>query len=79
MINSKTATIYAYVTIIILLVMLALVWFGVVDSSFHIPILIFSAVLIVSRIVVRALTMRRGKLRRGEPKDFSDSDVTGAG
>ena len=59
--------------------MLALVWFGVVDSSFHVPILVFAAVLIVSRIVVRALTVRGGKLRRSESKEFSDTDVTGVG
>ena len=80
MISSKTVAVYGYVTISILLVLLALVWFHLVDPSFHVPILIFAAVLIVSRIGLRFFVRREdGVVQRRHDKESSDTDATGVG
>ena len=80
MISSRTVTVYGYVTIGMLLVLLALVWFRLVDPSFHVPILIFAAALIVSRIGLRFFARRGdGVVRRRDDKESSDTDATGVG
>ncbi len=72
--------VYGYVTISMLLVLLALVWFHLVDSSFHVPILIFAAALIVSRIGLRFFVRHEDKaIKQRHDRESSDTDDTGVG
>ena len=58
-INSRFVTIYGFVSIAVLLLLLVLVWLHLADSSLHTPILLFAALLVVSRILLRIIVNRR--------------------
>ncbi len=62
MISHKAVNTYGYISIGVMLVLLALVWFEVVPKSLYIPLFLVAAALFVGRLVLRVLLVRQ--LRR---------------
>jgi hypothetical protein len=65
LISARTVTIFGNTSIGVLLILLVLVWTRSLDPSLNIPILVFAAALILSRIVLRVLA-RKGDSRKRE-------------
>ncbi len=62
MISHKAVNTYGYISIGVMLILLALVWFEVVPKSLYIPLFLVAAALFVGRLVLRVLLVRQ--LRR---------------
>ena len=59
--TSKTVNNFGYVSVVIMLTLLVLVWFRLVPDSFTIPFFVIALVLFVVRLVLR---IRLAKLER---------------
>lgn len=68
MISKRFASIYGWVSMSTLVVLLVLVLTDSVERSFHLPIAVFAATLVVSRVLLRSM-MRRQEEREPEQKE----------
>lgn len=71
MITSKAVTLYGFVSITVMLVLLLLIWFRLVPETYYWPFVAIAAFLFFSRIVLRIKAAKNE--RRGVG---SDSDRT---
>jgi hypothetical protein len=62
LLSHKAVNTYGYISIGVMLIMLALVWFEIVPKSLYIPLFLVAAALFVGRLVLRVLLVRQ--LRR---------------
>jgi len=58
-ISQRFAVMFGWVTVGVLLVLLALVWSGVIDASLRLPVLLLAVLLVISRLVLTMLTRRQ--------------------
>ncbi|MDH4070712.1 MAG: hypothetical protein OEV30_09820 [Ignavibacteria bacterium] len=68
MISTRFASIYGWVTLSILVILLVLVLTESVDRSLQLPILIFAGSLVVSRVILRNM-VRKQEEKKTEPKE----------
>jgi len=70
LITSRAVTIYGFVSITVMLILLVLIWFRLVPETYYWPFFIIAALLFVTRIVLRLMaekSERRSSFPDNEP------------
>ncbi len=66
LLTPRTITIYSIVSLLLMAVALALVWFKAVPQKFFVPLFAFSLTLFVIRIVLRIVLARQERRRNND-------------
>jgi len=69
-ITTKAVTIYGFISITVMLILLILIWFRLVPETYYWPFFIIAALLFVTRIVLRFMagkSERRSSIPDNDP------------